>query len=79
MPRPNTFIEISDVEHAFDVYLALTSGEQRTFSAMLKGREWAAPPAQATIPIAGAPKRSHKKPKTAPAPAQAEEGKAQSA
>jgi hypothetical protein len=62
-----------DVDDVFDAFLALTSDEQRLFSAMLRGRERAAPPAQATIPIAAAAKRSHKKPRGAQTPpAQAE-------
>jgi hypothetical protein len=72
MPKPT-----NAVERVFDSFLSLSTEEQKEFRTLLRGREWAAPPAQATIPIAAAAKRSHKKPKTAPA--QAEEAEAKSA
>jgi hypothetical protein len=58
-PKPT-----SDLERVFDSFLNLTSDEQKEFRAMLRGRDWAAPPAQLPLKPAAAPSRSrsHKKP-----------------
>jgi hypothetical protein len=61
MPKP-----ANDVERAFDAFMSLSTAEQAEFRTLLRGREWAAPPAQQTIPIAAAKARSHKKQKPAP-------------
>jgi hypothetical protein len=63
MPKPT-----NDVERVFDMFLHLTSEEQKEFRTMLRGREWEGPPEQMPLKPGTARAGSHKRKTAEPKP-----------